>query len=108
MIVEHIKNIIECNLEKEDLTLEWIAEQMHFSSTYIRQLFKQKTGERVMEYVIRKRMEKAAALLLKTNLKIQDIATACGYNNQRYFASSFKKYYDSTPTEFKTMMDRQR
>lgn len=108
VIVEHIKNIIECNLEKEDLTLEWIAEQMHFSSTYIRQLFKQKTGERVMEYEIRKRMEKAAALLLKTNLKIQDIATACGYNNQRYFASSFKKYYDSTPTEFKTMMDRQR
>lgn len=106
VIVEHIKSVIEYNLEKEDLTLEWIAEQMHFSSTYIRQLFKQKTGERVMEYVIRKRMEKAAELLLKTDLKIQEIAVACGYSSQRYFASSFKKYYDSTPTEFKAMMSR--
>ena len=106
MIVEHIKSVIEYNLEKEDLTLEWIAEQMHFSSTYIRQLFKQKTGERVMEYVIRKRMEKAAELLLKTDLKIQEIAAACGYSSQRYFASSFKKYYDSTPTDFKAMMSR--
>lgn len=107
VIVEHIKSVIECNLEKEDLTLEWIAEQMHFSSTYIRQLFKQETGERVMEYVIRKRMEKAATLLLKTDLKIQEIAAACGYSSQRYFASSFKKYYDSTPTKFKTMINRQ-
>lgn len=74
---------------------------MHFSVTYVRQIFKQKTGERLMEYVIRKRMERAGDLLLKTNMKVQEIAEACGYSNQRYFASSFKKYYDCTPTEFK-------
>lgn len=105
-IVENVKNLIECNLEKEELTLEWIASQVHFSATYVRQIFKQKTGERLMEYVIRKRMEKAGALLLKTNMKIQEIAETCGYSNQRYFASSFKRYYDCTPTEFKTQFGR--
>lgn len=100
-IVENVKNLIECNLDKEELTLEWIAGQVHFSATYVRQIFKQKTGERLMEYVIRKRMEKAARLLLKSDLRIQEIAETCGYRNQRYFASSFKKYYDCTPTEFK-------
>ncbi|HHV11417.1 MAG TPA: response regulator [Clostridiales bacterium] len=104
VIVEHIKNLIECNLEMEELTLEWIAEKIHFSSTYVRQIFKQKTGERIMEYVIRKRMEKAGGLLRKTDLKIQDVAEACGYSNQRYFASSFKKYYGCTPTEYKIML----
>lgn len=107
VIVENIKNLVECHLEKEELTLEWIAEQMHFSSTYIRQLFKQKTGERVMEYVIRRRMEKAGDLLLKTDLKIQEVASACGYSNQRYFASSFKKYYGCTATDFKGLMNEQ-
>lgn len=104
VIVEHIKNLIEGNLELEELTLEWISEKIHFSSTYVRQIFKQKTGERILEYVIRKRMEKAGSLLRKTDLKIQDVAEACGYSNQRYFASSFKKYYGCTPTEYKLML----
>lgn len=100
-IVENVKNLIECNLEREELNLEWLAGRIHFSTTYVRQIFKQKTGESLMEYIIRKRMEKAAELLLKSNMKVQEIAEACGYSNQRYFASSFRKYYDCTPTEFK-------
>lgn len=105
-LVESVKNLIEDNLDYEDLTLEWIAERMHFSSTYIRQIFKQKTSERIMEYVIRKRMERAGRLLMETDMKIQEITEMCGYSNQRYFASSFKKYYDCTPTDFKKMVNK--
>ena len=94
-------------MDFEDLTLEWIAEQLHFSPTYVRQIFRQETGEKVAEYIIRKRMEKAAKLLLKTDMKILDVARICGYSNQRYFASSFKKYYECTPTDFKRMMEEQ-
>lgn len=108
VMVEHLKGLIESNLEMEDLSLEWIAEQVHFSSTYVRQIFKQKTGERIMEYVIRKRMEKAGELLKKTNMKIQDVAMSCGYSNQRYFASSFKKYYGCTPTEYRLAVAEER
>lgn len=107
IIVENVKELIENNLDFEGLTLEWIAEKMHFSSTYVRQIFKQKTGERIMEYVIRKRMEKAGYLLMRTDMKVQEVAAVCGYSNQRYFASSFKKYYDCTPTNFKSMMSVQ-
>ena len=106
-IVENVKAMIEANLDNETLTLEWIADKLHFSAAYIRQVFKQKTGERMMEYVIHRRMEKAGSLLLKTDMKIQDVAAACGYSNPRYFASSFMKYYDCTPTEFKTMMEKE-
>ncbi|MCI5700832.1 MAG: response regulator [Lachnospiraceae bacterium] len=104
VIVDSVKELIENNLDYEGLTLEWISEKVHFSSTYVRQIFKQKTGERIMEYVIRKRMEKAGKLLIKTDMKIQEVAEACGYSNQRYFASSFKKYYDCTPTTFKNVV----
>lgn len=104
-ITEQVKKLIETNLANEELTLEWIAEQIHFSPTYIRQMFRQETGEKIAEYIIGKRMEKAARLLLKTDMKILDIAYNCGYSNQRYFASSFKKYYECTPTDFKKMME---
>lgn len=103
-IVESVKYLIERNLDFENLTLEWLSAQLNFSANYVRQIFKQKTGESFMEYLIRKRMEKAGHLLKDTDMMIQDVAKVCGYSNQRYFASSFKKYYACTPTAFKSMI----
>lgn len=106
-IVESVRYLIERNLDFENLTLEWLSVQLNFSANYVRQIFKQKTGESFMEYLIRKRMEKAGMLLKDTDMMIQDVAKVCGYSNQRYFASSFKKYYACTPTAFKAMIGRQ-
>lgn len=103
-MVRQAKELIASHLENPDLSLEWMEEQMHFSASYIRQTFKQKTGESISEYLIRKRMEKAGQLLERENGKVQDVAKACGYENQRYFASSFKKFYGCTPTEYKQIV----
>ncbi|MEY8353205.1 helix-turn-helix domain-containing protein [Lachnospiraceae bacterium 54-53] len=107
-VVKQIKLMIENDLQNVELDLEWIAAKVHFSSSYVRQIFKQHTGESFGEYLIRKRMERAGKLLQKTSLKIQEIAEECGYENQRYFASSFKKFYGCTPTEFKKVVDEER
>ena len=104
LIVENVKYLIQGNLDLESLTLGWLAEKLHFSPTYVRKVFKEETDERVMEYVIRKRMEKAKDLLLQTDAMVQDVALACGYSNQRYFASSFKKHYGYSPTNFREML----
>ena len=106
-IVESVKYLIERNLDFENLTLEWLSARLNFSANYVRQIFKQKTGESFMEYLIRKRMEKAGSLLKDTDMMIQDVAKVCGYSNQRYFASSFKKYYACTPTAFKSMIGQE-
>lgn len=100
-LVKQMKLLVESNLKNEDVDLEWVALKMHFSTSYVRQIFKQQTGENLGEYLIRKRMEKAGKMLQKTDLRIQQVAEECGYSNQRYFASSFKKFYGCTPTEFK-------
>lgn len=98
-LVIALKELIEQKLSDEHFSLESAASQMYFSANYIRQLFKQKTGESFMEYLIRRRMETARSLLEDTDLQIQRIADQTGYSNSRYFASCFKKYYGCTPTE---------
>lgn len=107
-VVKQIKLLVDHNIKDSTLDLEWVAVRVHFSGSYIRQIFKQYTGESVGEYLIRKRMEQAGQLLLKTGMKIQNVAAECGYDDQRYFASSFKKYYKCTPTEFKKAMEGNR
>lgn len=100
------QNYVEEHLKDSALSAEAVADMVHFSVSYLRQIFKEVTGESFNEFLIRKRMEKAGEYLQNTSMKIQDIAENCGYENQRYFASSFKKFYGCTPTEFKELMSR--
>lgn len=107
-VVKEVKLLIEDHLDNAEIDLEWLAARVHFSASYVRQIFKQHTGESVGEYLIRKRMERAGMLLQKTNMRILEIARECGYDNQRYFASSFKKFYGCTPTEFKKAVEEEK
>ncbi len=107
-LVKQIKLLVGDNLSNEDVGLEWVAEQLHFSTSYIRQTFKQVAGENLGEYLIRRRMELAGKLLQNTSLMIQEVARECGYGDQRYFASSFKKFYRCTPTQFKKAVEKER
>ena len=82
-----------------------VADQVDLRPNYVRQIFKQKTGEGFVEYLVRCRMSKAMKLLGSSDMKIQDIAESCGYSSQHYFTTSFKKFCCCTPTEYKRMMD---
>lgn len=104
-VTEMIRNLIDANIGYAGMDQEWIASQIHFSTSYARQVFKQILNETISEYIIRKRMELAGRLLKNTPLKIQEIAQECGYEDQRYFASSFKKFYGCTPTEYKRIVE---
>jgi len=97
--------LIEKNIDNEEFGLEEASGKLYFSHNYIRQIFKQITGESFMEYLIRRRMETARELLKNGTLKIQDVAVKTGYSNQRYFASCFKKYYGCTPTEYRNQLE---
>ena len=100
-IVASVKRLIEDNIGNEEFSLETVGDALHFSVNYIRQIFKSTTGESFLEYLIKRRMEEAAGYFESSSLKVSDVALLCGYSNQRYFASAFKKYYGATPTEFK-------
>lgn len=106
-LIEQVCSLIDSGLSNQELSLDWVAAHLNFSPHYIRQIFKQHMGEAFSDYVIRKRMEKAGTLLRTSGMLVQDVALACGYANQRYFASSFKKYYGQTPTDYKQMVGRQ-
>ena len=47
-------------------------------------------------------MEAAVELLIRTNMKIKDIGENVGYFNQENFVRSFRKYYGTTPTSWRS------
>jgi two-component system response regulator YesN len=53
------------------------------------------------EYVTQARLNRAKELLKKTNMKIQDIAGAVGFESAAYFSRFFKKETNVSPNEYR-------
>lgn len=85
----------------EDLSLVDVATRYHIDPSYLSKLFKIVTGENFIEYISRKRIEKACELLSGSDRKIIDISELVGYENQRYFSQVFRKMMGQTPSEFR-------
>ncbi|MCM3408398.1 response regulator [Metabacillus litoralis] len=101
--VEHIdvaKKWIIKHLE-QNITIQKIASQVYMNPTYFCEYFKNQTGETVLDFVTRARIEKARDLLVNTNLKIYDISEKVGYSDTKYFSKLFKKHYGETPSKYK-------
>lgn len=81
----------------EDISVEWVAEQIYLSAGYLSKIFKKETGQSVLQYITRCRLQKAEELLKKTNKKIADISREVGYDNPSYFGLIFKKTFRVTP-----------
>lgn len=99
-IINSIKLNIRQNYSK-DLNLDLIASKYNISKNYLCHLFKKTTGETYLSYLTSVRIEKAKELLLKTNMKIYEIAEMVGIPDPRYFSRLFKKSVGMLPTDFK-------
>ncbi len=100
--IQTAKEYINNNL-CEDLTVANLATMLFVTPNYLSRLFKKTTGIGCNEYIIKKRMDKAKALLENTSLKSGNIATMIGYKDTNYFSITFKKYNGISPTAYREM-----
>lgn len=84
-----------------DLSLDYLAQKVHFTSSYLSYVFKKETGDNLVKYITDYRMGRARLLLEDSSQKILQVAKQCGYDNQSYFNRLFKNYYGVTPTQYK-------
>jgi len=90
------------------ISLNDIADMFYLSSEHISRQFKKKTGEGVTQYILRKKMESAADLLLTTDYSIKAIGELMGFENIPYFYKMFKRTYDCSPGEYKEKVQSHR
>lgn len=100
-LVTNVKVLVEQNLENSDLSLSMIAQRLFMNGSYLSRVFKQETGENLIEYITRKRIEKSMQLVDETSLKAYEIAERVGIKDAHYFSICFKKYVGVTVKEYK-------
>lgn len=84
-----------------NLTLKELSEKYYVNSAYLGQLFRKKYGCSFKDYLNAKRMEEAATLLKKTDMKIYQIAEAVGYKDVDYFVNKFIEAKGCTPAKYR-------
>ena len=85
------------------LSLQEIAGVSGLSAPYFSTIFKEEMGENLSNYLNRLRVEKAAAMLLTTNMLISDIAKTCGFVDQSWFSKIFKNNTGLTPGKYRDL-----
>ncbi len=78
-------------------TLGSIARSCGVSVRTLNRLFRKNCDCTPMEFVIKRRLDVARALLQKDDFTAADIARICGYSNIPHFTREFKKYHGLTP-----------
>ena len=92
---------IEENFSEESFSLNSVAGAIGVSSNYFSSIFSQEIQITFIEYVTKKRMEKAKKLLSQTQLHSSEIAGEVGYKDPHYFSFVFKKTVGCTPREYR-------
>lgn len=99
-VVRKVKEYVQLHYG-EPMTVEAIAEEIHLSVNYVRSIFKDSTGQTILEYVTDYRFAKACELLQNPTLRVKEVANMVGYENISYFGSVFTKRYRMTPNEYR-------
>lgn len=95
-ILAYIDSHIEYNI-----TVHELAEIAYMHPNYFIRLFKQQIGVPPIQYIARKKIEKAKELLISTQASVGEIAHDLGFSDLYYFSKQFKKNVGLTPSEFR-------
>jgi len=86
---------------KEQLGISMLAKKLNMSArTFIRK-FNSVTGNTVLEYIQRTRVEAAKRLLEKGKLTVEQVCMDVGYADFGFFRNIFKRVTGLTPQEYK-------
>lgn len=89
------------------LTVESIAEKVHLNGRSFLRRFKKATSNTPLEYLQRVRVEAAKKKLESTTSTILEIMYSIGYNDEKAFRNTFKKYAGLPPKEYQMKYNRE-
>ncbi|MEE0203594.1 MAG: response regulator [Muricomes sp.] len=97
-IIQQIKEYVAVNY-MNDVTIAVMGNRFDISPSYISRIFRNKTGEKYIDFVTGVRMKKAMELIrMSPALSVKEVAERVGYISEKHFSKTFKKNFDCLPS----------
>ena len=106
-ILNRVEEMLEGYFNSDDLiqkglpTVQFIADTLNISPTYLSALLKALTGQSTQQHIHEKLIKKAKEKLSLTDLSISEIAYALGFEHPPSFSKLFKSKTNLSPLEFR-------
>ena len=85
----------------DELSVADMARAAHLSSAHFSRQFRRVFGESPHQYLLTRRLERAAALLRTTDWSVADVCMAVGLTSVGSFTTSFGRMFGMTPTTYR-------
>lgn len=88
----------------EAIGIEELADVACVTGPYLIRLFRRELGVSPLQYINRKKMERAQWLLLTEDKTVKEIAHMVGFGDHSYFIRLFRKLTGRTPQEYRRLI----
>src|SRR2546421_8411922 len=86
---------------REPLDVPALARAAHLSPAHFSREFRREFGETPHQYLLTRRLERAAALLRNTDRSVAEICVTVGLRSLGSFTTSFGRAYGMSPTAYR-------
>jgi DNA-binding response OmpR family regulator len=100
IFIENVIRLIEENIADPEFNVEKLVGMLFISRTLFYKKVKSITGNQPIELLRMLRLKKAAQLIETGEFNITEVAYMVGYNDIRYFSTSFKKQFGISPSQY--------
>jgi AraC-like DNA-binding protein len=94
------KDLIDARY-REPLDVPVLAKAAHLSQAHFSREFRRAFGETPHQYLLTRRLERAASLLRTTDRTISDVCFTVGLRSVGSFTTSFSRAYGSSPAAYR-------
>jgi AraC-like DNA-binding protein len=108
ILAERITNLIIEMIHYSDGILkvtnsEYLSEKLGYDYTYMSNIFTQKKGITIQQFIIMHKIERIKELLLYDELSLSEISFILHYSSVAHLSNQFKKITGVTPSDYKRL-----
>lgn len=96
-----LKKVINENISNSDFSMDSLATTLGMSRTKLYSKVKEVFDEPLSDYIRNLRLEKAAALLVSSELNVAEVMNETGFINSSHFSKIFRMKYGVPPSDYK-------
>lgn len=108
ILIEKIKDVVIHLVYFEEImpkikNSDYIKNQLNYDYTYLSNVFSERMGSTIENYIITQKIERVKQLLLFNELNITEISYKLNYSSVAHLSTQFKKITGCTPSSFKQL-----
>ncbi len=98
--LDTVVEVVEQHMYQSDFNIDLIAEQLNLARNTFYKKFKSLTNMAPVEFVRELRLKKAKLYFDAGLENVSDVAYRVGFNNPKYFSTTFKEMFGISPKEY--------